>query len=286
MNSLALYFQNWQKDKQMKLLRHILSHLILISFLFAIVSLYYYRYQIIPDTYIETMNAYTDKIHPSVKLFSHNTKSTEIENEAIATEKERPVFNEAENNTITTDKVEQDLAVVNIPEDESKDSTLSDVMPDDSLVPNDELVNVKNPSEEVEPDSLSLGTDTETVVAVTASVEHTIDVSNVEVTDRGSDNTQDLLRAARLAFNQGNIDSSIKKYKDLIELDNDEADFHGELGNVYYAKGDWANAGIEYYAAASRLIEKKKFAQVAYLQRVIQGLDAERAEKLASELGR
>ena len=79
------------------------------------------------------------------------------------------------------------------------------------------------------------------------------------------------------------MEVAIEKYNELIELE-DEADFHGELGNVYYAMGKWQQAGSSYYEAAVRLIDSGQLAQVGYLQRVIQGLDAEHAEKLAKQL--
>lgn len=95
-----------------------------------------------------------------------------------------------------------------------------------------------------------------------------------------------ILHAARTAFLKSQYKIAIEKYKELIDLEEHEADFYGELGNVYYSVGNWNLAGEAYYEAAQRLIERGDMKQVFYLQRVLQGLDAERASKLAQKMTR
>ncbi len=291
----------------MKLLRHLLSHFILIIILFGLVSLYYYRYQIIPDSYTKTMDAYTDKIHPSIKVFARNIKQkTETQVAVIKVQKQNITDIESTNADtqiaepkqviVETPAVDDKVASSVISSDKTQSTSVDIPVADVDYHQDEEVVNEETKAKNRDANKIDKASSIDTLTHVPAASETQnvieakvvesveMDKSSPNTTDKELDSTEDLLRAARMAFNNGNIDLSIKKYQDLIELDNDEADFHGELGNVYYTKGDWSNAGVEYYEAAIRLIEKKQFAQISYLQRVIQGLDAERAEKLANEM--
>ena len=77
-----------------------------------------------------------------------------------------------------------------------------------------------------------------------------------------------------------------KLYIELTQLEQDNPDAFGELGNVYYSQGKWNEAGQAYYQAAVRLITEGNHNQVAYLHRVIKGLNAEHAEKLSQKMMR
>jgi len=102
--------------------------------------------------------------------------------------------------------------------------------------------------------------------------------------DAASADYKAMLQSARSLFLNKKYKESVSKYKELIELENHEADFYGELGNVYYAMGSWDMAGEAYFEAAQRLIETGNLSQVYYLQRVLQGLDKNRADKLKNHL--
>jgi len=102
--------------------------------------------------------------------------------------------------------------------------------------------------------------------------------------DRQAADYKQILTDARSAYIDSDFNAAIEKYKELIDLEGHEADFYGELGNVYYAMGNWSMAGEYYYEAALRLIEKGNTSQLSYLHRVIQGLDAGRAEKLSQQI--
>lgn len=98
-----------------------------------------------------------------------------------------------------------------------------------------------------------------------------------------------MLSFARAAYWRGNIEESESMYLRLVNLDNDNPDIYGELGNVYYSQGKWSEAGKAYYEAAIRFIDmglhdNKETNQLHYLLRVIQGLDAESAAKLKAKL--
>lgn len=96
-----------------------------------------------------------------------------------------------------------------------------------------------------------------------------------------------MLSLARQAYWRGNIQQSESMYLRLVNLDNTNPDMYGELGNVYYAQGKWRQAGKAYYEAAIRFIDMDLHDnnnQIDYLLRIIQGLDADSAEKLRAKL--
>ena len=261
--------------------------------MFGIVSIYYYRHHILPDTYAEKIDIYSDKIHPKLKSFARIKKVNEDASTVEVVIKE--------NVEVIESKVDEDKAIVN----ESIDETLTEQkvgstenvevetlaatndaveknITEKSVAEND-IIQIDNEKSDVEIVSLNK-TDKESEVSPSEKVEKITETNGSPDSDKEAASANDLLRAARLAFNHGDLKGSVDQYNLLIELENDEADFYGELGNVYYAMGYWENAGVAYYEAATRLIEQRKLYQVHYLQRVIHGLDAERAEKLASQL--
>ncbi len=295
----------------MKLIRHILSHLLLITVLFGLVAIYYYRYQVLPNNYAQKIDAYAEKIYPKLRKFvKTEPQNSNIRQAAIKPLKDKglektekqPVESEVIEVTPTEIVVEDKLVMPNEtvmvdqvvkkeqpPEKKQAEqqainnSETENILPNTNLdipmakeeKPQQPIIKQQDITEKLKPDVPSVVSD---------DVAQSADTENNLTTDKEAASVNDLLRSARSAFHKGKLDVSIEKYTELIELENDEADFYGELGNVYYAMGKWAKAGVAYYEAVTRLIEEKKFAQVAYLQRVIQGLDVERAKKLAEQL--
>lgn len=80
--------------------------------------------------------------------------------------------------------------------------------------------------------------------------------------------------------------SALQHYLTLSEQESDNPDVFGELGNVYYARGNFPEAGEAYYEAAVRLLELGKTDQIHYLVRVIEGLSPDSAAKLKQRLVR
>ena len=269
----------------MKLLRHLLSHIILILVMFGIVSIYYYRHHILPDTYAEKIDTYAEKIHPKLKSFARVKKVNEnspsievvvkedIEVVEIKVDEDKAIVKENIDEVVTEQKVDS-TSDVKVEVSASKtDVAENDIAEIDAEKPAIEVVTLNEVKTEKEPEA-----------SPSEEIEEIIETNGSPDSDKEAASANDLLRAARLAFNHGDLKGSVDQYNLLIELENDEADFYGELGNVYYAMGYWEKAGLAYYEAATRLIEQRKLFQVHYLQRVIHGLDAERAEKLASQL--
>ena len=94
----------------------------------------------------------------------------------------------------------------------------------------------------------------------------------------------ELINQARLLHLTGNSSNAIELYRELAEVYPDDPNVVGELGNVYYLKGDWEQASLAYYEAAIRLQKLRMTEQIHYLYLVIHGLDPDVAEKLREQL--
>lgn len=89
---------------------------------------------------------------------------------------------------------------------------------------------------------------------------------------------------ARSAFWRHDYQQAEKDYQELIQLDPDDPDAYGELGNVYFSQGNWKAAGGAFYEAALRLINSGQVGRARHLLTVIRGLDPERARELEQQL--
>lgn len=89
---------------------------------------------------------------------------------------------------------------------------------------------------------------------------------------------------ARAAFWGGDYDRAVILYQELIADYRNDPDLYGEMGNVYYAQGQWNEAAEAYYKAAKRLLERGQVSRAARLNRVIRSMDAEMADQLNREL--
>ena len=89
---------------------------------------------------------------------------------------------------------------------------------------------------------------------------------------------------ARSAFWRHDYQQAEKNYQELIQLDPDDPDAYGELGNVYFSQGNWKAAGGAFYEAALRLIKSGQVDRARRLLTVIRGLDPERARELEQQL--
>jgi len=296
----------------MKLLRHLLSYLLLVLVIFGIVTLYYFRHHVLPVNYAQKVDSYAGKIHPALVTFASTNASTKdivldkgvvVETKSDSKQNENKTETETETtvavektipDAVTNEGAEEKQDVVVVDETTSVTGETAHVTDDASALTgettpvNDKPLVIEMNNKEPSNEGSAQGSNASTSVKADEVMEQNEDDSpNLSSsTDKEYASSAALLKVARIAYQEGNPHVAIKIYKELIELENDEADFYGELGNVYYAIGNWDEAGLAYYEAATRLIEQNKFAQVGYLQRVIQGLNAEQAEKLAEQLSR
>lgn len=294
----------------MKLIKFLLSHAILLAFLVALGFAYYYRAQLFsPD-----INARIDyTVHKALVLARLapegsepvSTDTTEVPRTEVARihgEKTETTGNEtSEPDTVSS---LEDTSVTTGAEQVPTETEETAPVTEQGTGPA-----VEQASDQQEVTSAEVETpaqDTEPAAAETADPESAEQVAIVSIdteavsseeetqqqaekasTDKeaASASHSELIDQARLAFNSGNADKAISLYKELSELNPDDPNAYGELGNVYYAQGKWQLAGQAFYEAAIRLLRQGQHGQVQYLHRVIQGLDKESADKLAEQLG-
>lgn len=270
----------------MKLLRHILSHLILISFLIAVVSVFYYRTLLLPADVVGKIDGITNEIYPpALKFVSKRDYFWSIQGERIVSFDDFNLFEKED----TVDDKDKSTKVAKVEEAQVKQQVK---LEDKKAMVNNKEINVD--AADVEQKENKTEKDPKTVVAKVDEAEKTKKqiVENIEKTNKvetlpvivkdiNTSSERDLLISARNAFNKGAVSESEKLYIELTQLDNDNPDTFGELGNVYYSQGKWDEAGQAYYEAAVRLITEGNYNQVVYLQRVIKGLNTEHAEKLS-----
>lgn len=277
----------------MKILRHILSHLFFIFFLVAIVSVFYYRTLLLPNDVVEKVDGIVTEIYsPALKFVSKRDYFWSIGGERIVSFDDLTIFekdsevasnNKTEDVTKVEPSAEPDIKTIDVVEKEIESD--SQVKKEEVVVITkvDEAEATKEPVAEPETVKAAI---VEPEVAKEPIAElpkgnNQVEDLPVAVKDSDTSSERDLLINARNAFNQGAMVESEKFYIELSQLDNDNPDIFGELGNVYYSQGKWDEAGQAYYEAAMRLITARNYNQVAYLQRVIKGLNTEHAEKLA-----
>lgn len=270
----------------MKFLRHILSHLIFISFLIALVSVFYYRTLLLPNDVVVKVEDITKQIYsPALAFVSKRDYFWSIRGERIVSFDDLNVFEKNEK-PVNEAKVTEAAKI----EPQIKPVIESKVVPEviiekevkakkDDKVLTDKLIQ-KVPVIAAVNEDKSLQEVVKQAVE-TVAVKDKDEEMPVVVKDSDTSSERDLLISARNAFNQGDMLKSENYYIQLTELDHDNADIFGELGNVYYSQGKWDKSGQAYYEAAVRLIAEGNHNQVVYLQRVIRGLNTEHAEKLA-----
>jgi len=91
------------------------------------------------------------------------------------------------------------------------------------------------------------------------------------------------LKQARNAYWAGDLDGALAAYKQAAAR-TDEPDVQGELGNIYFAQGNWEEAAAAYLAAGRALLSRGDRAAAEHLVVVLQGLNPEHARSLADAL--
>ena len=92
----------------------------------------------------------------------------------------------------------------------------------------------------------------------------------------------ELLAAAREAFWLHNYDDAEKNYRALTELEPQNPDGFGELGNMYFSQGRWEEAAAAYFEAGTRLISEGRLDAARELVNVIRGLNGQQADELST----
>jgi len=96
--------------------------------------------------------------------------------------------------------------------------------------------------------------------------------------------TYESLAAAREAYWLHDYAGAENHYRLLIELEPDNPDWHGELGNMYFAQGQWEQAAAAYYEAGVRLLSDGMVAQARQMVNVVRGLNGAGADDLETRI--
>jgi len=94
----------------------------------------------------------------------------------------------------------------------------------------------------------------------------------------------ELLFKARRAYWDKDYETAIKSYQELIYKEKTNADYLGELGNIYYALNDFPNASRHYYQAAMVLISHNQYEKARQLVSPITAMNRELGDKLKRKL--
>lgn len=270
----------------MKLIRHILSHIFSITFLIAVVCVFYYRSFLLPENIVGKIDGYVQEVYPpAVNFASKRDYFWSIKGERIVSFDDLTFFKKDEK-VATNSHSESATEIV------SQTETKSEQQSEFVNEVESEKPGVVSNENELKKEAETIVTEKEKPLLLTKQLADPVKVIEkveempVVTQDKNTSSERELLIYARNAFNHGNLAQSEKFYLELTQLDYDTADIFGELGNVYYAQGKWDKAGQAYYEAAVRLIAEGKREQVSYLHRVIEGLNTEQAEKLAQVMMR
>lgn len=92
------------------------------------------------------------------------------------------------------------------------------------------------------------------------------------------------LAAAREAYWLHDYEGAESHYRRLIQLESDNPDWYGELGNMYFAQGQWEQAATAYYEAGVRLLKDGLMVQARQMVNVIRGLNGDGADDLEAQI--
>ena len=104
--------------------------------------------------------------------------------------------------------------------------------------------------------------------------------SEAAAADKPATSTRELWISAREEYHRGNIEASIRNYKQVIANTSDNYDAYGELGNVYLSRGKYREAAGAYFEAASILVKQGQTGRARSLVPMLERLDRSRAEEL------
>ncbi len=102
----------------------------------------------------------------------------------------------------------------------------------------------------------------------------------VAATETPASSTRELWISAREEYHRGNIDESIRNYQQVIANSSDNYDAYGELGNVYMRRGKYTEAASAYFEAAAILVKLGHVGRAKSLLPTLGRLDRSKAEEL------
>ncbi len=319
----------------MKVIRHLLSHVLAILLIILLGFAYYYRSKLFTEqiniqidgqvnpilewvgvtpksrTVIKTEDEVIEDIEISdvanskldkseidksivltevVEMTDDSETATEIESSESSVEgstEESDTTGAIENSHTENKTAESNNEIIELTEspEQDQDSAINEEQSSAIKLENTEAVLSNNSEQEI------VETDITAMIDDAISIEDNDSTDAMESIIAAQSNVElvsvshfDLLNQARLAHQIGKGELSIQLYLELTELYPEDPNVHGELGNIYFSKGQWQQASESFYSAAQQLIKLGRREQLYHLYRVIHGLDKNTADKLLRQI--
>jgi len=94
----------------------------------------------------------------------------------------------------------------------------------------------------------------------------------------------EVMAKAREAFWLRDFELAEQQYRKLTQLEPDNPDGYGELGNMYFSQGKWDESAAAYYQAGTRLLNEGRVQEARQMVDVIRGLNGAQADDLEAQI--
>ena len=99
-----------------------------------------------------------------------------------------------------------------------------------------------------------------------------------------SESPYEVMAKAREAFWLRDFEVAEQQYRKLTQLEPDNPDGYGEMGNMYFSQGKWEQAAAAYYQAGARLLSDGLIQEARQMVDVIRGLNGAQADDLEAQI--
>ncbi|MGB5717426.1 MAG: hypothetical protein WBN81_10060 [Gammaproteobacteria bacterium] len=99
-----------------------------------------------------------------------------------------------------------------------------------------------------------------------------------------SEKPYEVMAKAREAFWLRDFELAEQQYRKLTQLEPDNPDGYGELGNMYFSQGKWDESAAAYYQAGTRLLNEGLVQEARQMVDVIRGLNGAQADDLEVQI--
>ena len=104
------------------------------------------------------------------------------------------------------------------------------------------------------------------------------------VVNTPSESPYEVMAKAREAFWLRDFEEAEQQYRKLTQLEPDNPDGYGEMGNMYFSQGNWDESAAAYYEAGIRLLKEGRVQQALQMVEVIRGLNGAQADDLEAQV--
>jgi Flp pilus assembly protein TadD len=104
------------------------------------------------------------------------------------------------------------------------------------------------------------------------------------VADTATETPYEVMAKARESYWLRDFEAAEQHYRKLTQIDPDNPDGYGEMGNMYFSQGNWEQAAAAFYEAGTRLLKQGHVLQAQQMVEVIRGLNGPQAEDLEAQV--